>query len=175
MSFIHQIPTESYKATRQHFCTSFIRKCEQISDIDKELRYSDKTHFHVDGKIDRKNRIWSHGKTDMVAKAPLHSVKFTYAMITEQQGRHRALLLRDVSGDTQTVNAQRYRTVLSKFGRALKTKQKNDTEALQCSWFQQDVAQPTPPKKPRIGYRSAWESVSCQCLRSVPDHPAPRT
>ena len=83
--------------------------------------------------------------------------------------------LEDVSGDTQTVNAQRYRAVLAKFWRALKTKQKNDMEALQYSWFQQDGVQPTQPKKPRIGYRSASGSAWCQCLRHAPDQPAPRT
>ena len=155
--FIHQILTKSYKIARQHFCTSFIRKCEQNSDFVKELRYSDETHFHVDDKIkSKKLGYWLHGKPDVVAEVPLYSVKITRVMITEQQGRHRALyFLEDVSGDTQTINAQRYRAVLAKFRRVLKTKQKNDMEALQYSWFQQDGVQPTPPKKPRIDYGSA--------------------
>ena len=81
---IHQIPTEYCKTTRQHFCTSFIRKCEQNSDFDKE-QCSDKTYFHVDGKIDsQKFGFWSHGKPDVVAETPLHSAKFTCVMITEQ-------------------------------------------------------------------------------------------
>ena len=76
--------------------------------------------------------IWIHGKPDVVAEAPLYTAKITCVMITGQQGRHRVLyFLEDVSGDTQTVNAQRYRAVLAKFRRALKTKQKNDMEALQ--------------------------------------------
>ena len=116
-----------------------------------------------------------HGKPDVVAEAPLYSVKITRVMITEQQGRHLPHFLEDVSGDTQTVNAQQYRAVLAKFRRAFKTKQKNDMKALQYSWFQQDGVQPTPPKKPRIGYRSASGSAWCQCLRRAPDHPAPRT
>ena len=68
--FIHQIPTKSYKTTRQHFCTSFIRKCEQNSDFVKELRYSDETHFFVDDKINSKKiGYWLHGKPDVVARS----------------------------------------------------------------------------------------------------------
>ena len=92
---IHQILTKSYKTARQHFCTSFIRKCEQNSDFVKELRFSDETHFHVDDKINSKKfGYWLHGKPDVVAEATLYSVKITRVMITEQQGRHRALLPR---------------------------------------------------------------------------------
>ena len=83
--FIHQILTKSYKTARQHFCTSFIWKCEQNSDFVKELRYSDETHFHVNDKINSKKfGYWLHGKPDVVAEAPLCSVKITRIMITEQ-------------------------------------------------------------------------------------------
>ena len=53
----------------------------------KELRYSDETHFHVDGKSkSQKFGFWSHGKFDVVAEAPLYSAKITCVMITDQQG-----------------------------------------------------------------------------------------
>ena len=93
--FIHQILslTESYKTARQHCRTSFFRKCEKKSDFVRDLRYSDETHFLVDGKINSKKfGFWSHGKPDVVAEASLYSAKITCAMITEQRGRHRALL-----------------------------------------------------------------------------------
>ena len=93
--FIHQILAKSYKTARQHFCTSFIRKCEKNSDIVKELRYSDETNFHVDDKINSKKfGYWLHGTPDVVAEAPLYSVKITCVIITVQQGRHWALLPR---------------------------------------------------------------------------------
>ena len=54
------------------------------------------------------------------------------------RGANGPCFFEDGGGDTQTVNAQRYWTVLAKLWRALKTKLKNDPKALQCQWFQQD-------------------------------------
>ena len=46
----------------------------------------------------------------------------------------------DGGGDTQTVSVQRYRAVLAKFWRILKSRLMNDLAALKCQWFQQDGA-----------------------------------
>ena len=93
--FIHQILTESYKTARQHFCTSFIRKLGQKYDLVKELRYSDETHFHVDSKSNSKKiGFWPHGKSDFGSRSTTLLSQDACVMITEQQGRHRALLPR---------------------------------------------------------------------------------
>ena len=53
-------------------------------DFVKELRYSDETDFHVDDKINStKFGHWLHGKPDVVAEAPLYSIKITRVIITE--------------------------------------------------------------------------------------------
>ena len=118
--FIHQILTESYKTARQHFCTSFIKKLEQKYDLVKELRYSDETHFHVDSKSkSKKFGFWPHGKSDLVAEAPLYSAKTHASWSLSSRDVIEPYFLEDVSGDTQTGNAQRYREVLSKFRRDL--------------------------------------------------------
>ena len=118
--FIHQILTESYKTASQYFCTSFIRKLEQKYDRVKELRYSDETHFHVDSKSNsQKFGFWSHGKSHLVAEAPLYSAKTHASWPLSSRDVIEPYFLEDVNGDTQTGNAQRYREVLAKIRRAL--------------------------------------------------------
>ena len=93
--FIHQILTESYKTARQHFCTSFIRKLEQKYDLVKELRYSDKTHFHVDSKSkSQKFGFWPHGKLRFGSRSTTLLSQTHASWSLSSKNRHRALLPR---------------------------------------------------------------------------------
>ena len=136
------------------------RKCEKNSDIVKELRYSDETNFHVDDKINSKKfGYWLHGTPDVVAEAPLYSVKITRVMITVQQGRHWALLNRR----RQRRHADRQRSAVP--GGAGEISEGPQDKAEERYGSPPVLLVPTgrcpstPPKKPRIGYRSASGSA----------------
>ena len=130
----------------------------------------------MDGKVNSQNfRYWSHEKPDVVAEAPLHSAKITVWCAMSSRGVIGPYFFEDGGGDTQTVNAQRYRAVLGKFWRALKSKLKNDPEALQCQWFQQDgatahTAQTTRDwLRERFGERVMSRFEACPWPASSPD------
>ena len=63
--------------------------------------------------------FWLHGESDLVAEAPLYSAKTHASCSLSSRDVIEPYFLEDVSGDTQTGNAQRYRKVLAKFRRAL--------------------------------------------------------
>ena len=63
----------------------------------------------------------------------------------------------DSGGDTQTVNAQRYRAVLAKFWRVLKSRLMNDPAALKRQWFQQDGATAHTTQETRDWLRERFE------------------
>ena len=84
--------------TRPLANTSVLRLSESASKIltlSRNFGTVTKRTFTRMIKLIVKNRIlWLPGKPDVVAEAPLCSVKITRVMITGQQGRHRALLPR---------------------------------------------------------------------------------
>ena len=61
--------------TLLYFIYQKVRATRGINLV-KELRYSDETHFHVDSKsMNQKFGFWPHGKSDLVAEAPLSSAR----------------------------------------------------------------------------------------------------
>lgn len=138
---IHQALTDAQKTARRDFCAWFIRQCEQDPAFVSQIWYSDEAHFHLDGRVNSQNfRFWSKDKPDVVAEAPLHSAKITVWCAMSARGIIGPYFFEDGGGDTQTVNAERYRAVLRKFWRALKNKLKSNPAALRSQWFQQDGA-----------------------------------
>ena len=52
---IHQALSGTHKTARKRFCAWFIRKCEQNPDFVNQVWYTDKAHFHLDGKVSSQN------------------------------------------------------------------------------------------------------------------------
>lgn len=138
---VHQTLTEGQKTARKRFCAWFVRKCELNHAFVNQIWFSDEAHFHLDGKVNSQNyRFWSHEKPDVLEEAPLHSAKITVWCAMSSAGIVGPFFFEDGGGDTQTVNAERYRAVLAKFWRSLNNKLRSDPDALQQQWFQQDGA-----------------------------------
>ena len=173
---IHQSLTEAQKTARKRFCAWFVRKCDQNPDFVDQIWYSDEAHFHLDGKVNSQNfRFWSEEKPDFVAEAPLHSAKLTVWCAMSSSGVIGPYFFEDGGGDTQTVNAHRYRAVLAKFWRVIKSRLSNDPERLRCQWFQQDgapahTAQETRDwLRERFGQRVMSRFEACPWPASSPD------
>ena len=118
--------------------------------------------------------FWSHGKSGLVAEVPLYSAKITCVMITEQQGRHRALLPRR----RQRRHADWQCSAVPGCAGEISEGPQDKAERYGSppySWFQQDVSHPTPPKKTqdwlqeRLGEHVISMFETCPWPSSSPD------
>ena len=101
----------------------FLRKCEGNDDFLDSFWFTDEVHFHLDERaISQNYRLWSNEGADLVGHAPLHSAKYIAWCAMSFRGIIGPFWFEDDEGRTETINTQRYRSVLSKFWSALKIK-----------------------------------------------------
>ena len=138
---VHQTLTESDKQARMLYSGWFLRNCDDDSDFLHQIWFTDEANFHLDGRVNSQNfRFWSTDLPDVVAEAPLHSAKCTAFCAISSRGVIGPFWFEDSAGATVTVNAQRYRKVISRFWTALRRKMGGATQQLDSQWFQQDGA-----------------------------------
>lgn len=170
---VHQALSKVDKQSRLLYSGWFLRNCEQDNEFLHRIWFSDEAHFHMDGRVNSQNfRFWSTEPPDLVAEAPLHSVKCTAWCAMSSSGIIGPFWFENDAGESVTVNAQRYRQVLAKFWTALNRRLGGDRQLMDQQWFQQDGASAHTAVATREWLRNRFGSrvISRREVRIWPPH-----
>lgn len=136
---IKQSLTEADKQSRVQMCNWFNDQMESNKQWITNVWFSDEAHFYVNGVVNRQNyRYWGAEKPQEVAERPLHSPKCTCWCAVSVHGIIGPFWVEE-NGVTATVNAERYRSILTRFWSVLVRRRGIDRD---IQWFQQDGATP---------------------------------
>ncbi|GFT26468.1 transposable element Tcb1 transposase [Trichonephila clavipes] len=103
-----------------------------VPDFHKRILFSDKTHFWLNGYVNKQNcRIWSEANPQVYVETPLHPEKLTFGTL---YGLVESFFKND-EGHNVTVNGDRYRAMINNF--FIPELNNHDVQEL---WFQQDGA-----------------------------------
>ena len=136
-----QILSAEDKIKRLEMCKKFDQEMSKNSNWISNVWFSDEAHFYLEcGMNSQNSRIWATTKPDSVNQRPLHSAKCTAWCAMSASGIIGPFWFEDEeSGNTVTVNQERYREMIKKFETALSTRSGLQAEV---QWLMQDGATP---------------------------------
>ncbi|XP_043224374.1 uncharacterized protein LOC122382732 [Amphibalanus amphitrite] len=136
--------SQKHMMERRAFAAWLTDEDSKNPDFAQNIWFSDEAHFHLDGSVSSQNsRFWSTEKPDVVQEKSLHSSKVTVGCALSGRGIVGPVWFEDGSGDTVTVDQQRYQAVLMNFWKQAKTKYGS---LMDLMWLQQDGAPPHTAK-----------------------------
>ena len=136
----HQKLTATDKSKRLQMGTILMDKVEECQSFLPNLWTSDEAHFQLDGQVNSKNNVyWGSSVPNEVGEKPLHSAKVTVWVAMSSRKIIGPFFFESDSGDTVTVNSERYIEVLNKFWSQL---EEIYPTTVHRQWFQQDGATP---------------------------------
>lgn len=121
---------------RRTFTDWALLQLEQNADFGKQIIFSDEAHFWLNGVVNTQNcRFWCENNPRQLVERPLHPMKVTVWCGLHAGGIIGPYFFEDADGHTVTVNAERYRDMITNFLWPI-----IDTGDLGQKWFQQDGA-----------------------------------
>ncbi|GFT93434.1 transposable element Tc3 transposase [Trichonephila clavipes] len=107
-----------------------------VPDFHKRILFSDEEHFWLNGYVNKQNcRIWSEAIPQVYVETPLHPEKLTVWCALWADGIIGPYFFKNDEGHNVTVNADRYRAMITNF--FIPELNNHDVQEL---WFQQDGA-----------------------------------
>lgn len=136
---VKQALSQEDMTARRVMCQWFLDMMNEHPDWVKNIWFSDESHFHLHGAVNRKSNVfWGKEKPTFVSQRPLHSPRVTAWCAMNAQVVIGPYFFEDDAGDTANVNQQNYRAVLRQFIGSLRRRGK----IMEEQWFQQDGATP---------------------------------
>jgi len=136
---VHQRLTAVHAQERVEMCNWFMEEIEQNDDFLNKIWFTDEAHFYLNGHVNNKNFVfWGSQKPDEVYEKGLHDKKVTAWAAMSMSGIIGPYFFESDTGETVTINSDRYLAILSRFWRSLG--QKFGQVNRQTQWFQQDGA-----------------------------------
>ena len=160
---IKQKLTDADKEKRVTMCEWFCNVLENDENFLDNVWFSNEAHFLLSGHVNSKNNIfWGSRVPEEVLQRPLHSVKCTAWVAMSKHGIIGPFWFEDDDGRSQTVNKERYITVLNKYWASL-GRRRGVLRASQ--WFQQDGATPHTANETIAWLRQRFEErlISRRC------------
>ena len=138
---VHQGLTPENALQRRTMCAWFLRQVREEEDFFRSVWFSDESHFYLSGTVNSRNYVhWASEKPDEVIERNLHVTKATAWVALSAQGVIGPFWFCNEDGATETVTADRYMNVFSRFWRALGRSCGHKARGQQ--WFMQDGAAP---------------------------------
>ena len=138
---VHQGLTPENALQRRTMCALFLRQVREEEDFLRSVWFSDEAHFYLSGTVNSRNYVhWASERPDEVIERNLHVTKATAWVALRAQGVIGPFWFCNEDGATETVTADRYMNVLTRFWRALGRFCGHEARGQQ--WFMQDGAAP---------------------------------
>ena len=119
----------------------FLRQVREEEDFLRSVWFSDEAHFYFSGTENSRNYVhWATERPDEVIERNLHVTKATAWLALSAQGVIGPFWFCNEDGATETVTADRYMNVLTRFWRALGRFCGHEARGQQ--WVMQDKAAP---------------------------------
>ena len=139
--FVHQGLTPENALQRRTMCSWFLRQDKEEEDVLRSVWLSDEAHFYLSGTVNSLNYVhWASERPDEVIERNLHVTKDTAWVALSAQGVIGPFWFCNEDGATETVTADQYMNVLTRFWRALGRFCGHEARGQQ--WFMQDGAAP---------------------------------
>ena len=117
---VHQGLTPENALQRRTMCAWFLRQVREEEDFLRSVWFSDEAHFYLSGTVNSRNYVhWESERPDEVIERNLHVTKATAWVALSAQGVIGPFWFCNEDGATETVTADRYMNVLTRFWRAL--------------------------------------------------------
>ena len=138
---VHQGLTPENALQRRTMCAWFLRQVREEEDFLRSVWFSDESHFYLSGTVNSRNYVhWASERPDEVIERNLHVTKATAWVALSAQEVIGPFWFCNEDGATETVTADRYMNVLTRFWRALGRFCGHEARGQQ--WFMQDGAAP---------------------------------
>ena len=100
-------------------CVWFLRQVREEEDFLRSVWFSDEAHFYPSGTVNSRNYVyWASERPDEVIERNLDVTKVTAWVALSAQGVIGPFWFCNEVGATETVTADRYMNVLTRFWRA---------------------------------------------------------
>lgn len=107
-------PTDHGK--RRQFVEWVIAAEQQNEGFIKNIIFSDETHFHLNGFVNKQNcRIWENENPEIIHEKQMYPQRVTVWCGFWRKGLIGPYFFEDAEGNTITVNRERYRAMISDF------------------------------------------------------------
>ncbi|KAK3783890.1 hypothetical protein RRG08_058114, partial [Elysia crispata] len=117
---VHQGLTPENALQRRTMCAWFLRQVREEEDFLRSVWFSDEAHFYLSGTVNSRNYVhWASERPDEVTERNRHVTKATAWVALSAQGVIGLFWFCNEDGATETVTADRYMNVLTRFWRAL--------------------------------------------------------
>ena len=117
---VHQGLIPENALQRRTMCAWFLRQVRKEEDFLRLVWFSDEAYFYLSGTVNWRNYVhWASERPDEVIERNLHVTKATAWVALSAQGVIGPFWFCNEEGANETVTADRYMTVLTRFWRAL--------------------------------------------------------